>query len=117
MIRKRLLERYASADDGRIAIDMAVPAVEDLYYNFERATPFPKKDLNDEFADYPSIRRARSASIMLEGLTIAAWVALWEAVANLLVHWGPHHRNIRVYRRLSGTEFIFRETFNKAGIR
>ena len=41
--RRRLLERYAAADDGRIAIDVTVPGVEDLYNNFERSTPFPKR--------------------------------------------------------------------------
>jgi len=194
MTRKRLLERYASADDGRIAIDVAVPGVEDLYGDFERSTPFPKKDLNDEFADYLiesareigkfdfvirigldhlpdetltdrirrstrnffcylSDREARDlrkkvetsallgavgvvllsldiwlnrlfadrsgviGGILLEGLTIASWVALWEAVSTFLVRWNPHRGNIRIYRRLSGTEIIFHETFNKAGTR
>jgi hypothetical protein len=52
MKRKRQFERYASTEDGRIAIDVAVPGAEDLYNDFESATPFPKNDLNDEFADY-----------------------------------------------------------------
>jgi hypothetical protein len=194
MTRKRLLERYTAAEDGRIAIDVAVPGVEDLYNDFERAMPFPKKDLNDAFADYlvdsareiggtdfmiridfdrlpderlmDRIRRSTRnffvyledrerrnlkkmfeasfllggvgfvllgadiwlnrlfaertgviGSIMLEGLTIAAWVALWEAVANLLVQWTPHHRDILVYRRLAGADIVFRRTFSKSGNR
>jgi len=52
MTRKRLLERYAAADDGRIAIDVAVPGVEDLYNDFERTMPFHKKDLDEAFADH-----------------------------------------------------------------
>ncbi len=192
MTRKRLLERYAEAEDGRIALDVAVPGVEDIYNDFERTLPFPKKDLNDEFAEYlvhsareigkhdfviridfdrlpdevlmDRIRRSTRnffvyladrerlnlrkmfeasallggvgfvllsadiwlnrlfagrtgviGSIMLEGLTIAAWVALWEAVANLLIQWAPYYRDIRVYRRLSGAEVLFRQTFKKAG--
>jgi hypothetical protein len=193
MIRKRLLERFTAAEDGRIAIDVTVSGVEDLYKNFERALPFPKKDLNDEFADYlvdsareigrhdfvirldfdhlpddtlmDRIKRSTHnffiyladrerwnlkkmfeasallggvgfvllaadiwlnrlfagragviGSIMLEGLTIAAWVALWEAVANLLIQWAPYYRDIRVYRRLSGAEIVFRQTFKKSGL-
>ena len=192
MTRKRLLERYATAEDGRIALDVAVPGVEDIYNDFERTLPFPKKDLNDEFAEYlvnsareidkhdfvirmdferlpdemlmDRIRRSTHnffvyladrerrnlkkmfeasallggvgfvllaadlwlnrlfagrkgviGGVMLEGLTIAAWVALWEAVANLLIQWIPHHRDIRVYRRLSSAEIVFRQTFKKAG--
>ncbi len=170
---------------------MSVESVEDLYDRFERAVPFIKKDLNDEFADYlaesgreigsnpfvvrlnldrlpdeslmervrASIRRyfeyregieSRSmkrmfdtslwlgaggflllagditlnrffaetagvvGGILLGGITIAAWVAMWEALANLLVNWAPHLRDIRLYRRLAGAEILFRETFSKA---
>lgn len=189
--RKKLLERYTQLEDGRVAIDVSLESVEDLYDRFERAVPFIKKDLNDEFADYlaesgreigshpfavrlnldrlpdeslmdrvrASIRRyfeyregieARAmkrmfdtslwlgaggflllagditlnrffadtagvvGGILLGGLTIAAWVALWEALANLLVNWAPHLRDIRLYRRLAGAEILFRETFSKA---
>ena len=192
MTRRRLLERYTAAEDGRIAIDVAVSGVEDLYNDFERTMPFPKKDLDEAFADHlfdsareigkhdfviridfdrlpdetimDRIRRSTRnffayledrerrnlkrmfeasfllggvgfillgadiwlsrlyadrtgviGSIVLEGLTIAAWVALWEAVANLLIQWAPYYRDIRVYRRLSGAEVLFRQTFKKAG--
>jgi hypothetical protein len=189
--RKRFLDRYARLEDGRIAIDVSVGGVEDLYAQFERAVPFIKKDLNDEFADYLAdsareigktgfavrlnldrlpdeslmdrVRRSMrsyfqyrseteartlrkifetsgwlaaggflllgldlwanrlfadtagvAGSILLEGLTIAAWVALWEALANILVSWGPHRRDIRLFRRLSEAEILFRETFGKS---
>jgi hypothetical protein len=191
MWRKRLLERYTRLDDGRVAIDVSVEGVEDLYAQFERSVPFIKKDLNDEFADYLAdsareigktpfvvrldldrlpdeslmerVRRSMrsyfqyraeietrevrkivetsiwlgtggflllaaditlnrlyadtagvAGGILLEGLTIAAWVALWEALANILVSWGPHRRDIRLYLRLSEAEILFRETFGKA---
>jgi hypothetical protein len=190
MRRKRLLERYSRLDDGRVAIDISVGGVEDLYAQFERAVPFIKKDLNDEFADYLAdsareigktafavrlnldrlpdeslmdrVRRSMRSyfqyraeietrklrkmmetsgwlsaggflllgldlwanrqfagtvgvvgGILLEGLTIAAWVALWEALANILISWGPYRRDIRLYRRLSETEILFIGTFGK----
>jgi hypothetical protein len=46
-------------------------------------------------------------------LIIAAWVAIWEAIATLLVHWGGHNRNIRVYRRLASAEIAFHATLRK----
>jgi hypothetical protein len=65
--------------------------------------------LNRLYADTAGV----VGGILLEGLTIAAWVALWESLANLLVNWGPHRRDIRLYRRLSEAGILFRETFSK----
>jgi len=39
--------------------------------------------------------------VFAEGLTVAALVALWEAVATFLVEWAPEKRNIRIYQRLA----------------
>ena len=191
MNRKRSLDRYGRTEDGRVAIDVSVEGVEDLYDQFDRTVPFIKKDLNDEFAEHlvesvreigqnafvvrlsldrlpdeslmDRVRRSMKnyfqyrtelefrkmkkmldtsiwlgtggflllaadislnrlfadkagviGGVLLEGLTIAAWVALWEALANILVSWGPHRRDIRLYRRLSDAEILFRETFGKA---
>jgi hypothetical protein len=188
MTRKRLLERYAAVDDGRIAIDVSVAGAESLYNDFDRASPFAKKDLSDEFADYlmvsareigrhkfvvrmelermpdePTMERVRRSmmnffsymeqkerterrkmfrtffllatagfallgldlwltrefeghagvigGIFLEGLTIAAWVAIWEALATVLVNWGAHNRDIRMYRRLAHAEILFQRAF------
>lgn len=38
--------------------------------------------------------------ILTEGLTVAAWVSLWQALANLLIEWQPHRRKLVVYRRI-----------------
>lgn len=38
--------------------------------------------------------------VFAQGLTIAAWVSLWEALANFLIHWTPHQRMRRIYDRL-----------------
>jgi hypothetical protein len=39
--------------------------------------------------------------VMSEGLTVAAWVSLWEALANFLIQWPPHHKELRLYKRLA----------------
>ncbi|HEX9933719.1 MAG TPA: hypothetical protein VGB38_00880 [bacterium] len=49
------------------------------------------------------------AIVFSEGLTIAAWVAIWEALANLLIQWTPHRHSLRLYRRLSSAPILFRE--------
>ncbi len=47
-------------------------------------------------------------NVMAEGLTVAAWVSLWESLAVFLVEWSPLRRNIVLYRRLAGAELTFR---------
>jgi hypothetical protein len=39
--------------------------------------------------------------VFAEGLTVAAWVSLWEALATFLIQWAPHRREIRLFERLS----------------
>ncbi len=46
--------------------------------------------------------------VFAEGLTIAAWVSMWNAVAIYLIDWFPHQKQIRLYRRLAGAELLFR---------
>ena len=38
--------------------------------------------------------------ILTEGLTVAAWVSLWQALANLLIEWHPLRRELVVYRKI-----------------
>ncbi len=54
--------------------------------------------------------RSVTANVFAEGLTIAAWVSLWEALANFLVEWFPHHKNIVLFRRLAFAQLVFRST-------
>jgi len=39
--------------------------------------------------------------VFAEGLTVAAWVSLWEALATFLIQWAPHRQEIRLFERLS----------------
>jgi hypothetical protein len=50
------------------------------------------------------LRAAESAfvrSVLAEGLTIAAWVSLWESLATVLVDWRPYHQQIRMNFRIA----------------
>ncbi|MBN2712801.1 MAG: hypothetical protein JXR97_10285 [Planctomycetes bacterium] len=40
-------------------------------------------------------------SVLSEGLTVAAWVSVWESMAGLLLKWSPHRRAIKRYTRIS----------------
>lgn len=48
------------------------------------------------------------ANVFAEGLTIAAWVSLWEALAIFLVEWFPSLKNIKLYQGLAAVRPIFR---------
>ena len=52
--------------------------------------------------------RSIVASGFGEGLTIVAWISLWEALATFLVQWVPQRRTISLYRRLASAELVFR---------
>jgi len=47
--------------------------------------------------------------VFAEGLTVAAWVSLWEALALVLLEWLPRRRNTRRFERLAAAEVQFRE--------
>ena len=47
--------------------------------------------------------------VMSEGLTVAAWVSLWEALANFLIKWPPHNREMKLYKRLADATVSFQE--------
>lgn len=46
------------------------------------------------------------ARVSAEGLTVAAWVSLWESLATFLVQWAPHRRELRLFKTLSETPVI-----------
>ena len=47
------------------------------------------------------IDRSVIANVFAEGLTIAAWVSLWEALATFLVEWLPQRRRIKLFHQLA----------------
>ncbi len=51
--------------------------------------------------------RSVTANVFAEGLTIAAWVSLWEAIAIFLVEWFPHRKNVALYKRMATAHLVF----------
>jgi hypothetical protein len=52
--------------------------------------------------------RSVVANVFAEGLTVAAWVSLWEALALFLIDWFPLRRDVGLYRRLSKVRLLLR---------
>lgn len=46
--------------------------------------------------------------VFAEGLTVAAWVSLWESLATFLVNWMPYRRKIKLFERIAGAPLLFR---------
>ena len=53
-------------------------------------------------------QRSVIANVLAEGLTVAAWVSLWESLAIFLIEWFPHRRNLLLCRRLAEADLLFR---------
>ncbi len=49
------------------------------------------------------------AEVLAQGLTVAAWVSLWEAIANLFIEWFPHRENIKRYDHVTNAPVMFRQ--------
>jgi len=45
--------------------------------------------------------------VFAEGLTVAAWVSLWEALATFIVNWTPYTRKIKLYERIANAPVQF----------
>ncbi|OGT65496.1 MAG: hypothetical protein A2W69_03860 [Gammaproteobacteria bacterium RIFCSPLOWO2_02_47_7] len=183
-MKKNILDRYSYTDDGKVIVDITADKIEYLYNDFDKHTPYIKKELDQGLVDYlldcvreigneeflvkfrfsesvdselqsrvqTSIHNyflylkdlefremkqmLRTALILLlagiailtlsiwyndnftvqgsvinkvfsEGLTVAAWIALWESLATFLINWAPHQRRIRLFKRIAGAEVQF----------
>lgn len=47
------------------------------------------------------------SQLSAEGLTIAAWISLWEALATFLINWSPHRSKIKLFERISRAPVFF----------
>ena len=47
------------------------------------------------------------SGVFAEGLTVAAWVSLWESLATFLINWAPHRRKIKMYERIAESKVLF----------
>ena len=183
-MKKHILDRYAHTPDNKFIIDIAAGKVEDIYNDFDKYTPYVKKELDDDLVEYILVcvnelfdedfvlqfnisakadgdamsrveksihnyflyRKGLELSklkdmnrsslirllmgvgilalsawnseilgnqdsvlrrVFVEGLTVAAWVSLWEALANFLVNRGPNYRKIKMFDRLIKAPVLF----------
>lgn len=184
-MKQDIFSRYESHSSKRLAIDVSVGKVEELFEDFDSAASYVKKDLDQDFVEYliESVReiggydfvirihlpvlvqekhrkRVRKSirsyfrylellerrklrkmlwksfllfslgmllltlslnlrgdfkhlygmmqELMIEGLTIAAWVSLWSAFASLIFELTGIITDIRVYRRIASREVVFK---------
>lgn len=54
------------------------------------------------------------AEVIAEGLIVASWVSLWEALATFLVKWMPYKKRVSLYKRIANAQvaFVFNTKFN-----
>ena len=45
--------------------------------------------------------------VIAEGLTVAAWVSLWESLATFLIRWRPYRKKISLYQKISDAKIAF----------
>ena len=45
--------------------------------------------------------------VFAQGLTVAAWLSLWEALANFLINWTPYIRMRNNYDRIIHAQLLF----------
>jgi len=62
-----ILSRYESHSSRRLAIDVSVGKIEELYEDFDSAASYVKKDLDQDFVDYliDSVREIRSKDFVI----------------------------------------------------
>ena len=176
-MKKNILARYPQMPDGNYIIDITAGKISDLYDDFDKHTPYVRKELDQDLVEYitdsardlgkedftirfyfmelpeEDMRTRITASInsyflylkdielrevsriirtsliyfviglsilflsvwvnekltldasvlskvFAEGLTVAAWVSLWQALATFLVNWTPYSRQIKLYERI-----------------
>ena len=46
-------------------------------------------------------------AVVAEGLSVAAWVSLWEALATFLIRWMPYIKKILLYKNIANAKSIF----------
>ena len=184
-MKQDIFSRYESHSSKRLAIDVSVGKIEELFEDFDSAASYVKKDLDQDFVDYliesveeiggydfvvrihlPGLvqekhrKRVRKSiksyfrylellerrklrkvlwrsfllfslgmllliismtlkeniehlhslmkELMIEGLTVAAWVSLWSAFASLIFELTGIITDIRIYRRIASREVVFK---------
>lgn len=45
--------------------------------------------------------------VFAQGLTVAAWVSMWEALATFIINWSPYTQKIKLYERIASAPVTF----------
>lgn len=53
------------------------------------------------------VHNSVTLAVIAEGLTVAAWVSLWEALATFLIKWMPYKRKIALYNKIQNAKIEF----------
>ena len=61
--------------------------------------------INQKIAGYGEI----ITHVFAEGLNVAAWVSLWNAIATFLINWVTHRKRIIMYEQISKATVLFHE--------
>ena len=188
-MKSAILERYQRTTSGQYIIDINAGEISYLYNDFDKYTPYVRKELDQDLVDYliesaseldkeafiirlnlitPPVESMKSritmsinsyflylktieieelgrnmrtsliffiigllllsisvwvneqlelatnasviTKVFAEGLTVAAWVSMWEALANFLVNWAPFTRRIKLYERIATAPVQFIST-------
>ena len=184
-MKQDIFSRYELHSGQRLAIDVSVGRIEELFEDFDSAASYVKKDLDQDLVEYliESVReiggydfvirinlpvlvperhrkrvrksiksyfrylellerrklrkmlwksfllfclgmvlltasmalkesvvdlRGLMQELLIEGLTVAAWVSLWSAFGGLIFELAGIIGNIRIYRRIAGREVVFK---------
>ena len=184
-MKEDISSRYESHSNRRLAIDVSVARIEELFEDFDSAASYVKKDLDQDFVDYlvESVqeiggydfvirinlplqvqerhrKRVRKSiksyfrylelierrklrkmlwksfflfclgmllltismslkgnlghlsgvmqELLVEGLTVAAWVSLWSSFGGLIFKLAGIISDIRIYRRIATREVVFK---------
>lgn len=49
------------------------------------------------------------SNILVEGLIISGWVAMWKPISNILYDWWPMNKQKKIYEKISNMEITFKE--------
>ena len=49
-------------------------------------------------------------TVFAEGITIVAWVSIWEGLATFLLNWSPHLFHIRIFSNISEAQVLFQQS-------
>jgi hypothetical protein len=186
-VKQDIFNRYESHSGRRLAIDVSVGKIEELFEDFDSAASYVKKDLDQDFVEYlidcvkeigsydfvirinlpvsvqekhrKRVRKSINSyfrylellerrklrkmlwrsfllfcfgmllltvsmtlkkdmahfsgmmqELLVEGLTVAAWVSLWTAFASLIFEFARIIADIRIYRRIANREVVFKTT-------